>query len=79
MKTATVRDLRNRFAAVAKWIEEGEQVTITRHGGAFATLSPAAPKPSGSLDWTKRLAQRNAIGKRISKRETEAFWKALRD
>ena len=79
MKTATVRDLRNRFAAVAKWIEDGEQVAITRHGETFATLSPTAPKLSGSLDWTKRLAGRSAIGKRMSKRETEAFWKTLRD
>jgi prevent-host-death family protein len=42
-RTATVRDLRNRFADVAKWIEDGEQVTITRHGEAFATLAPARP------------------------------------
>ena len=40
MKTATVRDLRNRFADVAKLIEEGESVAITRRGETFATLSP---------------------------------------
>jgi len=38
MKTATVRDLRNQFADVARWIESGERVTITRNGVAFATL-----------------------------------------
>ena len=37
MKTATVRDLRNHFADVAKWIEHGEAVTITRNGTAFAS------------------------------------------
>lgn len=42
-RTATVRDLRNRFATVAKWIEDGEKVTITRGGEAFATLAPARP------------------------------------
>ena len=32
MKTATVRDLRNRFARVAAWIAEGEPVEITKAG-----------------------------------------------
>ena len=40
MKTATVRDLRNEFPKVARWIEEGECVEITRSGKAFAHLSP---------------------------------------
>jgi antitoxin (DNA-binding transcriptional repressor) of toxin-antitoxin stability system len=43
MKTATVRDLRNRFPRVAAWIEEGEAVEITRAGKVFARLLPAAP------------------------------------
>ncbi|MFA5190301.1 MAG: prevent-host-death protein [Verrucomicrobiia bacterium] len=43
MKTATVRDLRNRFPHVAHWIEQGEAVEITKGGKLFARLSPAAP------------------------------------
>jgi antitoxin (DNA-binding transcriptional repressor) of toxin-antitoxin stability system len=38
MKTATIRDLRNSFPTVAKWIEEGECVEITRSGKPFARL-----------------------------------------
>jgi len=34
MKTATVRDLRNHFADVAKWIEEGEPVWPKSHPSA---------------------------------------------
>ncbi len=79
MKTATVRDLRNHFANVAKWIEEGEPVTITRHGATFATLSPAPVKKSGGVNWTRRLAERPAVGRKSTKRETDAFWKSLRD
>ncbi len=79
MKTATVRDLRNHFAAVAKWIGEGEDVTITRHGTAFATLSPASAKKPSRLDWAQRLAERKPIGRKMTKAETETFWKALRD
>jgi len=40
MKTATVRDLRNRFPRVAAWIAEGEPVEITKAGKLFARLVP---------------------------------------
>jgi prevent-host-death family protein len=44
MKTATVRDLRNRFSRVAAWIAEGEPVEITKSGKLFARLVPATPE-----------------------------------
>lgn len=43
MKTATIRDLRNRFPRVAAWIDEGEPVEITKAGKPFARLMPVAP------------------------------------
>jgi antitoxin (DNA-binding transcriptional repressor) of toxin-antitoxin stability system len=78
MKTATVRDLRNRFADVAKMIEEGESVAITRHGATFATLSPASAERSSAVNWAKRLATTPAVGRKATKAETDALWKALR-
>lgn len=46
MKTATVRDLRNRFNQVSKWIEKGETVQITKRGKPFARVVPEdSPKP----------------------------------
>ena len=47
MKTATVGDLRNSFPTVARWIEEGECVEITRSGKPFARL---APIPQGARE-----------------------------
>lgn len=41
MKTATVAELRNNFAALSRWIYGGEPVTITKRGVPFATLTPA--------------------------------------
>jgi antitoxin (DNA-binding transcriptional repressor) of toxin-antitoxin stability system len=79
MKTATVRDLRNNFAEVSKWIEHGEQVSITRDGAAFATLAPAAvPKPA-KVDWKARLAKRPPVGKGMSEEAREKLWSDLRD
>jgi antitoxin (DNA-binding transcriptional repressor) of toxin-antitoxin stability system len=43
LKTASVRDLRNSFPTVARWIEEGESVEITRSGKPFARLAPVPP------------------------------------
>ena len=43
MKTATIRDLRNRFPRVAAWIAEGEEVDITKAGKLFARLVPPPP------------------------------------
>jgi len=79
MKTATVRDLRNHFADVAKWIEHGEPVTITRNGAPFATLAPAKPKKRRKVDWATRLKNRPPLGKGISKEATEKLWSDLRD
>lgn len=41
MKTATVRDLRNRFPRIAAWIEQGQPVEITRAGKVFVRWVPA--------------------------------------
>ena len=44
MKTATVTDLRNNLATVSNWIRDGETVTITKRGLAFATLALAVDR-----------------------------------
>ncbi len=49
IKTATVRDLRNRFPRVAAWINNGEPVEITKSGKPFARLVPAASEKPHKL------------------------------
>lgn len=44
MKTATVRDLRNNFAKISRWMKDGEKVEITSRGVRVGHLVPA-PKP----------------------------------
>jgi len=79
-RTATVRDLRNSFADVAKWIEDGEQVTITRHGEAFATLAPARPEKPRKPKWKEWLRANPPIPakRKLSKEETQAFYDEMR-
>ena len=40
MKKATVRDLRNQFSRVSKWLETGETVQVFKRGMPFARLVP---------------------------------------
>jgi prevent-host-death family protein len=79
MKTATVRDLRNHFANLAKWIEHGEEITITRHGAAFATLSPAKARRPGKINWVARFARRQPVGNGMSEKARQKLWSDLRD
>ena len=66
MKTASVRDLRNQFPRVAAWIENGEEVGITRAGKLFARLVPAAPAKTRKLVKPDIMAQLKATwGDRI--------------
>ena len=60
MKTATVRDLRNQFPRVAAWIENGEEVGITKSGKLFARLVPAAPVRTRKLVKPDIMAQLKA-------------------
>ena len=79
MKTATVRDLRNHFARLAKWIEHGEQITITRNGETFAKLLPATPNKPPKVDWAAHLKKHKPVGKGMSKEATEKLWSDLRN
>ena len=82
MKTATVRELRNNFASLAKWIEHGEEITITRNKKNFAILSPAS-KVTSKKDlraaWRERLKKYKPVGRMVSRAETDALWSRLRD
>ena len=79
MKTATVRDLRNHFADLTKWIEQGEPVTITRRGVVIAMLSPVIRPELKKADWTARFNRFSPVGPGISKKASEKLWADLRD
>ena len=52
MKTATVRDLRNRYTSLLSWIKAGEEVVITQRGKAIARLVPERPQAAPAVDWS---------------------------
>jgi len=51
MKTASVRDLRNHYTDVFRWIDAGEDVLITKRGRVVARLSPESEDVPEKVDW----------------------------
>jgi len=56
MKTATVRDLRNRYTSLLSWIRAGEEIVITQRGKAIARLIPEPAQSSQRVDWSQSPA-----------------------
>jgi len=56
MKTTTVRELRNNYAKVLKWVSKGEEVEVTRRGKAVAKVIPVASVIPTKVDWTQSAA-----------------------
>lgn len=75
MKTATVRELRNRYTSVLDWIEAGEEIIITRRGKAVARLVPEPETHDLPVDWSASPAvMRNRSGdKRLGAAESSTL------
>ena len=43
MKTATIRDVQHHLGKVLSWVENGEEVQITRRSKPVARLVPSGP------------------------------------
>ena len=43
MKSTTVRELRNNYSKVLKWVSKGEEVEVTRRGKVVAKVIPPVP------------------------------------
>jgi prevent-host-death family protein len=56
MKTATVRDLRNRYTLLLDWIGAGEEIVITQRGKAIARLIPEQERAAQEVDWSESPA-----------------------
>ena len=56
MKTATVRELRNSYSDLLKWIGAGEEIVITQRGKAIARLIPEQEGRGDRVDWSQSPA-----------------------
>ncbi len=60
MRTATVRDLRYRFAEVEASLKQGEEIVIRKRTRPIAKLVPIAAK-TATVDYPDFAAQRRQI------------------
>jgi prevent-host-death family protein len=56
MKSTTVRELRNNYSKVLKWVAKGEEVEVTRRGKVVAKVVPPVPAGPAEVDWTTSAA-----------------------
>jgi len=65
MKSTTVRELRNNYSKVLKWVAKGEEVEVTRRGKIVAKVVPIAPPNPAEVDWNKSAAFNRKAWSRI--------------
>lgn len=79
MREVGASEAKNKFDQLLDWVEQGEEVTITRHGKEVARLVPAKPGFN--------LMEAHAAVRRIRERAEQlklgpfdwSEWKAFRD
>lgn len=56
MRSTTVRELRNNYSQVLKWVAKGEEVEVTRRGKVVAKVIPPTSASPAEVDWSKSAA-----------------------
>lgn len=78
MRRATVRDLRNHYTSLLRWIRAGEEIVITRRGKPVARLVPEPTASEARADWSESAAiKRDRSGESMLSAEESA--RMLRD
>jgi prevent-host-death family protein len=74
MKTTTVRELRNNYAQVMRWVGKGEEVEVTRRGKVVAKVVPAVAAKVTTVDWLQSAAHKRPVwGRALSAKESAAL------
>jgi prevent-host-death family protein len=74
MKTTTVRELRNNYSQVLKWVATGQEVAVTRRGEIVARVVPPQALRPARLDWTQSAAfKRPELKQTLTARESAAI------
>jgi prevent-host-death family protein len=60
MKTVSIRDAKNRLTELAREVEQGETIVVTRNGKPVFDLVPH--KPRGGINWEAGAAYLRSRG-----------------
>jgi len=61
MKTATVRDVQHHFRKVLAWVENGEEVLVTRRNKTVARLVPSGSESPAAVPLPDFAARARAV------------------
>ncbi len=75
MKTATVRDLRNHYTSLLRWIAAGEEVVITQKGVPVARLGPPPTEESSRVNWvdSPEVKRNRQLERQLTAQESAAL------
>lgn len=74
MKTASVRELRNNYAQVLRWVSAGEEVAVTCRGKVVAKVVAPSPAHAAAVDWLQSAAlTRRTPSKKLTARQSAAL------
>ena len=66
MKRVSITEFRNRVAALLSEVEDGEVVTVLRHGKAIAVVSPVGGDDAQRLSWRSSVPRLVVKGSSLS-------------
>ncbi|HET9129485.1 MAG TPA: antitoxin Phd/YefM, type II toxin-antitoxin system domain protein [Terriglobia bacterium] len=72
MKTATIREVQHNLSKILRWVEDGEEVLVTKHKRIVANIVPSTRR-NGELKWPdfgqrmKKISLRPVGGKPLSR------------
>jgi prevent-host-death family protein len=73
MKTATVRELRNHYSRILRWVGSGEEVRVSRRGKIVAKVVPAETAAPGKTDWSQSAAlSKSSWARKLSSAESKS-------
>ena len=61
MKTVSIRDAKNRLTELARTVESGETIVVTRNGRPILDLVPHKPQSGLRLEALAEFKKRNGI------------------
>jgi prevent-host-death family protein len=66
MKTVSIRDAKNRLTELARTVESGETIVVTRNGRPVLDLVPHKPHRGLRLEALAEFKKRNGINRSVT-------------
>jgi prevent-host-death family protein len=66
MKTVTIREAKNRLTELAREVERGETIVVTRNGSPVFELTPHRPRKGLRLEAMEEFKRRHGVEKIVT-------------